>query len=118
MSTTIERIAELEREKALLEEVKAARIERLMIELTDQSYKDFGRDALRRSPVREEITQADLDRLVKLRVAEALKNERARTEKRIEQIKKIYFNAGRYAAGARDVNSIRAHGFVMSEGND
>ena len=118
MTTTLERISDLEREKALLEEVKAARIERLMSELTDVTYKDFARDALRRSSVREEITDADLDRITKLRVSEALKKERERTGKRIERVKRVYFNAGRYSAGARDVNAQKAHAFVMSEGGD
>jgi hypothetical protein len=118
MTTTLERISDLEREKTLLDEVKAARIERLMSELTDVTYKDFGRDALRRSPVREEITEADLDRIVRLRVSEAVKRERERSHKRIEQVKRIYFNAGRYSAGARDVNAQTAHAFVMSEGGD
>ena len=118
MTTTLERISDLEREKALLEEVKAARIERLMSELTDVTYKDFGRDALRRSSAREEITDADLDRIVRLRVSEAVKKEQGRSDKRIEQVKRIYFNAGRYSAGARDVNAQTAHAFVMSEGGE
>ena len=118
MTTTIERISELEREKALLEEVKAARIERLMSELTDVTYKDFGRDAPRRSAIREEITEADLDRIVKLRVAEAVKRQRERSMKYTEKVKRLYFNAGRYAGGARDVNAQTAHALVMSEGNE
>lgn len=115
MTTTIERIADLEREKALLEEVKKARIERLMSELTDATYKDYARDAPRKSPVREEITDADLDRIVKLRVSAAVKKERERLEKRIEQVKRVYFNAGRYSAGAKDANAQAAHAFVMAE---
>jgi hypothetical protein len=118
MTTTLERISDLEREKTLLDEVKAARIERLMSELTDVTYKDFGRDAPRRSAIREEITEADLDRIVKLRVAEAVKRQRERSMKYTEKVKRLYFNAGRYAGGARDVNAQTAHAFVMSEGGD
>lgn len=116
MTTTLERISDLEREMALLQEVKAARLERLMSELTDVTYKDFGKDAPRRSAVREEITKDDLDRIVKFRVDAALQGQRDRMMLYTEHLKRLYFNAGRYSAGARDANAQKANDVVMSEG--
>ena len=118
MTKSLEKISNLEREKLLLEEVKAARIERLMGELTDVSYRDFGRESNARPSHREELTDAAVVRIVRLRVSQALKKERERTQKHIAAIKRIYFDAGRFSAGARDVNAQSAHDFVMSGGGE
>lgn len=71
---------------------------------SSERLEQLARDMRERAILIENDPEIDLKTLhrVKLRI------ERQRQIERVEQMKKIYFNAGRWAGGARDHNAREA----------
>lgn len=85
--------------------VSTSRLNKLEAERFDITYKLYPLDNLHKE-------RAIMKRRARAQ-AEADNMERQARADQIEEIKQAYFNAGRYAAGARDVTA--AKGFALVE---
>jgi hypothetical protein len=91
------------------------RLRALESERFDTSYLDARRSVLRRDQSERVLTSAEAESMTRAKVQSAVRAEKKRAAARAELIKKLYFNAGRYAGGARDETAQKAHALIMEE---
>jgi hypothetical protein len=89
------------------------RLSTLENERLDTSYLDHGRQARRNAIDVQARAQLISEEMLKARLAEAMKKRKKLDDARIERVKKLYFNAGRFAAGATDDVALKCHEIVM-----
>lgn len=84
-------------------------------ERLDTSYLDHGRQARQNSIDVQARAQLISEEMVKARVDVVMSRERKRFDSRLQNTRKLYFHAGRYAAGVRDESATKAHAVVLEQ---